>query len=82
MKIIKQGNPEIINKPKKFSCSRCGCVFEADKNEYKAGNQYNDIYFYAECPCCKANAGEVVNINLSFRGGSPFLEKEGRRHED
>ena len=67
MKIIKQGNPEIINKPKKFHCSRCDCVFEADKSEYKAGNQYNDIYFYAECPCCKANANEEVTMDLSLK---------------
>lgn len=67
MKIIKKGNLEIIKKPKRFSCSRCGCIFEASKDEYKAGNQYNDIYFYAECPCCHAYANEVVTMNLHLK---------------
>ena len=58
MKIIREGNLENIKNPKKFLCQRCGCIFEAEKDEYKGHNHYNDIYFYAECPCCKAKAFE------------------------
>lgn len=57
MKIIKKGNLD-RNNPKRFECSKCGCVFEANKDEYKAGNQYNDIYYFAICPCCNAPANE------------------------
>lgn len=31
MKIIKEGN---LNKPIVFECTRCGCIFEAEMDEY------------------------------------------------
>lgn len=51
MKILKQG--KIDNKPKKFECSECGCVFEADDTEYSKWHApMNETYFVAICPCC------------------------------
>lgn len=52
MKIIKEGDLKRIKKIKTFSCKACGCVVEADKTEYKSNSQYNDTYYYMECPCC------------------------------
>lgn len=62
MKIIKDGDKELAERKKKqtkrFECKMCGCIFEADKDEYAdTGVQY-DFYFYAECPCCKETARE------------------------
>lgn len=42
-KIIIPGN--VPTTVRRFHCYNCGCVFEADKDEYKCGNQYNDNYY-------------------------------------
>lgn len=52
MKIIKEGDLNRLKKIKRFECKECGCVFKAEKDEYKLGNQYNDEYYYCKCPCC------------------------------
>ncbi len=52
MKILKEGNLELLKQTKRFSCSYCGCEFEADKGEYKTTNQYNEYYHSCKCPCC------------------------------
>ena len=53
MKIIKTGKPPKRGNPKVFSCKKCGCIFEASKDEYSSGTQYNETYYYCKCPCCK-----------------------------
>lgn len=61
MEIIKLGrNPKPISAIRRFKCTYCGCVFEADKNEYECGSQYSDFYYSCKCPCCGQHAGEVV----------------------
>lgn len=54
MNIIKQGDVIIANlkagRIKEFSCRYCGCVFEANINEYHLHSQYNR--FWCSCPCC------------------------------
>lgn len=52
MNIIKPGNLDFLKGTKKFECRNCGCVFEADKNEYSCGSQYNDVFYICDCPCC------------------------------
>lgn len=52
MKIIKSGNIKKLNKIKTFDCNFCGCLFEADNTEYQTGSQYNEIYYYVDCPFC------------------------------
>ena len=52
MKIIKEGDLKKLKKIKRFECKECGCIFEAEKDEYKWGNQYNETYYYCACPCC------------------------------
>lgn len=53
MKILVQGDLKHLNKIKKFACDACGCVFLADKNEYRnVSNQHDGTIFTIECPCC------------------------------
>jgi len=56
MKIIREGNVKRLLKTKRFTCKECGCVFEANKGEYESGVQYNEEYFYCQCPTCKRTA--------------------------
>ena len=65
MKIIKQGlsKEELeakLKAVKRFQCTTCGCVFEADKDEYKADDDYCRVVYFCECPNCKNNAFEVT----------------------
>lgn len=62
MKIIKQGT-DFGRKPSpvRFTCRACGCVFELDWEEMKGYSTQTDRNTqYAECPNCKAWAGETV----------------------
>ena len=64
MKIIKQGLPKeeverIAKATKQFTCERCGCIFEADKDEYSIRQcGYNETEYYCICPNCEIGAGE------------------------
>lgn len=61
MNIIQHGKqPEEKRTIKRFKCANCGCVFEADKDEYHCSNQYNEFYSYCECPECKRTAHEII----------------------
>lgn len=57
MKILKEGNIEKINKTKYFLCRNCGCVWTANKDEYKTDTQYNQEYYTCKCPF--ENCGET-----------------------
>ena len=35
MRIIKEGDLKKLKKIKCFECKKCGCIFEAEKDEYK-----------------------------------------------
>lgn len=54
MEIIREGDMALYEFRKKrtlqFTCTHCGCVFNADQNEYH-DSQYDGVYCY--CPCCK-----------------------------
>ena len=64
MKFIKQGKSKedverIAKATKQFSCKRCGCIFEADKDEYSIRQcGYNETEYYCKCPNCGDNAFE------------------------
>lgn len=60
MKIIKNGNKNLLSVTKRFKCEKCGCIFEANKNEYKAGTQYNDTYYHCKCPQCDNDTSQVM----------------------
>lgn len=55
MKIIKPGNTE--PKTISFSCSRCGCVFEAvrDLEARRVHDQRDGDYYECACPTCNKN---------------------------
>lgn len=64
MNIIKQGKSKeelkaILNATKRFECSTCGCVFEADKGEYETEEIQIYSYYYCKCPNCGRRANEV-----------------------
>lgn len=59
MKIIKDGlSYEEIEKKRKgircFKCDFCGCVLEAEQDEYKCNQYYNSELSYT-CLCPKCN---------------------------
>ncbi len=63
MKVIKQGKSKeelkaILNKTKRFECPTCGCIFEADEDEYDVDNDFYSS-FYCKCPNCGRNGFEV-----------------------
>ena len=57
MNIIKPG--EMPKETISFSCSYCGCIFEADKSEYETGPQYDPGYS-CRCPTCGRGCREPV----------------------
>lgn len=65
MKIIKQGKTEeelklILSKTKRFECGMCGCIFEANADEYTHRTYLNETVYYCKCPNCRVhNAYEV-----------------------
>ena len=52
MRVIRNGDIIKLKKIKTFNCNSCGCLFEADRTEYKIGSQYNETYYYTKCPFC------------------------------
>lgn len=64
MVIIKDGDKELAEKKRKqtklFECKICGCIFEADKGEYRGEEGCGFCYYYyAKCPCCRNKAYEA-----------------------
>ena len=57
IKIIKDGSLKKMNKTKRFTCSKCGCIFEADDSSYTTHNWRSELYITVICPFC----GESVN---------------------
>lgn len=57
MQIIKPGKK--ISTIRRFECTNCGCVFEADESEYKIVFNYNESHARCKCPCCNKWANEV-----------------------
>ena len=52
MTIIREGDIRKLKKVFRFECHNCGCIFEAEKGEYRIGTHYNEDYYYCECPFC------------------------------
>lgn len=59
MKIIKEGDLEKLNKSMMqsviFECERCGCKFEATREEYELKVYYGtgDEWLQSKCPFCE-----------------------------
>lgn len=53
MRILREGQRELIMQSRRFECDNCKCVFIADKNEYRyRGNQREGDVWWCDCPCC------------------------------
>ena len=53
MKIINVGRKNWDKEPRQFVCSRCDCVFEAEKGEYTARElEPNATEYIVNCPNC------------------------------
>lgn len=70
MKIIKQGKSKeelekILRRTVRFTCHTCGCVFEADKNEYSVSSGYG---FYTVRTCVCPNCQSVTNETPTRKG--------------
>lgn len=64
MKIIKKGKTKeelkaILNKTKRFECKTCGCVFEANEDEYEVEEEWIYSTYYCFCPNCGKESFEV-----------------------
>lgn len=66
MKIIKHGSPLLTTK--RFKCDMCGCVFEADKDEYKVGFWRNETLYSCQCPECGDTCSPLQNTKLTNYG--------------
>lgn len=64
MKIIKQGNPAVLAQVnQRFVCTRCGCEFIADWNEYEEFYPpwRGDVYERrCDCPECGTTCRQEV----------------------
>lgn len=60
MKIITPGNIELAEEVKRFSCDKCGCVFEAKRREYTSVTHRNEVYYGCKCPTCGKQLGYIV----------------------
>lgn len=58
-RIIKEGR----NQTKQFQCDWCGCIFEADINDYTEHTFYGVGFLASSCPNCnKPVCIDVVNL--------------------
>lgn len=62
MEIIRQGNT--YKTKKQFVCTRCGCIWNAEKGEYNVTSQLGVMHdgmkaYNMKCPCC----GNIVDTD-------------------
>ena len=57
MKVLQKGN----NHPVIFKCKNCGCVFEADSDEYCIRKGLFRVEVWKTCPCCI----ELVTMHIN-----------------
>lgn len=60
MKIIKEGDKQKLLRIKKFECFACGCIVEADKNEYFMSDEFSSSSYTCNCPTCGGRMREIV----------------------
>lgn len=66
MTIIRPGDPSRLLETKYFMCKKCGAIWAANKDEYLCYEQYNEEYFYCECPTehCTSDGYEIPYIEV------------------
>lgn len=51
VKVVKHGKAP--NTIRRFVCTHCGCVFDADENDYnEAGQEKMEPFYACRCPDC------------------------------
>ena len=53
--ILKQGNLNRLKRTLRFECKKCGCVFDAEQDEYKSQYSQREMcgWYEIKCPCCE-----------------------------
>ena len=52
MNIIQQGDPKRLDKTMRFTCSACGCIWDANPTEYRREDDRFSILYVCKCPTC------------------------------
>lgn len=54
VRIIRNGDLNKVKQTLKFECKACGCVFEADREDYKFefSQRENTSWYEIKCPYC------------------------------
>nr|DAE20939.1 MAG TPA: transcriptional repressor [Siphoviridae sp. ctgBD49] len=53
MRILREGQRELVMQSRRFECDTCKCIFIADNNEYRHSNdQREGSTWWCDCPCC------------------------------
>lgn len=54
--ILKQGDLNRLKRTLRFGCQKCGCVFDADQDEYKSQYSQREMcgWYEIKCPCCES----------------------------
>ena len=54
MEVIKHGNPDKMNGVITFTCRNCGCIFKAERGEYKHDfcQREGTDWYEVSCPFC------------------------------
>lgn len=70
MRIIREGDKQLAeikhNKVRQFECHSCYCIWQAGKDEYKVGSQYNNEYYYMNCPCCGSMTYDNSALEIKY----------------
>lgn len=71
MKIIKEGNPKTrANVVRRFECQTCGCIFDANGNEYEVDEWYMKdvnrnktiiLRAWSACPMCDGLCANYIH---------------------
>lgn len=62
MKIIQPGDLRRLDKTLRFTCTMCGCVWDANANEYRIECNRNESMTVCECPTCGKTTGNGKRI--------------------
>ena len=59
MKILEHGDPRKINPVIRFKCNNCGCMFEANREEYSKKVLLGVNLYFCDCPECGEPSDEL-----------------------
>ena len=62
MKIIKQGDLNRLDSVRRFTCSTCGCIWDANSREYRKAWDRNADVIVCECPTCGRKSYDSLRV--------------------